>query len=214
MDQYDLIDEVRGEAEPRILAKYPLWKQLNLITGVLEQLADKAGLEVPEFREMRAHIEGTLAYCNELEARAKAGEQFDPCEGWPTEFKARKLDRSELVRKNLEVMAEDGIITPAEAMLDELEAVKTKIDEGRPIDPLDPSEEPPEAIADLFDPSLTPRQNQDALKQKYAQHMSEHYRLRDYGDQDSKSQAQRHLEKAERLDSGIKWNRARLAEVI
>ena len=102
---------------------------------------------------------------------------------------------------------------PSEAMLDELETVKTKLDD-RPADPLEISNGPPEAIADLFDPNLTARQNQEVLQQKYAQHMSEHYRLRDYGDQNSKSQAQRHLEKAERLDSGIKWNRARLAEVI
>lgn len=101
-------------------------------------------------------------------------------------------------------------VSASEAMLDELEAVKTKLDD-RLADPLEVSEEPPEEIADLFDAGLTARQNQEALQKKYAETMS----MREIhlaNGEDSEAMAL--LKKAERYDSGIKWNRARLAEVI
>ena len=74
--------------------------------------------------------------------------------------------------------------------------------------------EPPAAIAELFDPSLTARQNQEKLQARYKDAMSEHYRLMGYGTQEDKAEAQRQLEKAQRIESGINWNRARLAEVV
>lgn len=95
---------------------------------------------------------------------------------------------------------------PATKMLSELEATKAKIDDRPPA-----HEEPPASIADLFDPELTARQNQEALQKKYADAMS----MREIhlaNDEDSK--AMELLKKAERYDSGINWNRARLAEVI
>ena len=202
MDKDELLAETRGEAEPRILAKYPLWKQVNLLTDAIEQLADKAGLDVSEFRDMRAHIVGTLAYCNELEARINAGEDVDPYAGWPTEFVAK--GPPDHVRRNLERMVENGDIS--EKVLDDLEAVQTKLQE-RP----EAHVEPPAELAELFDPSLTARQNQEALIAKYSKLMSKReYALKD----GNESEAMRLLKRAETIDSGIKWNRARLAEVV
>jgi len=74
------------------------------------------------------------------------------------------------------------------------------------------ADEPPEAIADLFDPELTARQNQEALTKKYTALMNERQWWLEGGD--DKSKAMELLRKAERIESGINWNRARLAEVV
>lgn len=97
---------------------------------------------------------------------------------------------------------------PAAAMLDELETKKTNLD--RAIEEAKAKEPPPE-IADLLDPDLTTRQNLEKLIEKHtkAKHLEEI--ARSHGDA---SGAMRHLKDAERLESGINWNRARLAEVI
>ncbi len=98
--------------------------------------------------------------------------------------------------------------TASEAMLDELEAKKTNLD--RAIEGAK-AEEPPAEIAQLMDPSLTTRQNLDVLIAKYGRLMSEReYALKN----DNESEAMRLLKRAEIIDSGIEWNRARLAEVI
>ena len=49
---------------------------------------------------------------------------------------------------------------------------------------------------------------------KYKDAMSDHYRLLSYGTQEHKIEAQKQLEKAQRYESGIAWNRPRLAEVL
>lgn len=102
-----------------------------------------------------------------------------------------------------EVHVSEEVLEKVEASLTD---AKAKIDERPPA-----YEEPPASIADLFDPELTARQNQEALQKKYADAMS----MREIhlaNDEDSK--AMELLKKAERYDSGINWNRARLAEVI
>ncbi len=95
---------------------------------------------------------------------------------------------------------------PLEQTLDNLEAVKAKIDDRSPV-----REDPPAEIADLIDPSLTARQNLDALTAKFAaaKNMEEYCRAN--ADMES---AMKHLRDADRFESGIKWNRAVLAEVI
>ncbi len=92
--------------------------------------------------------------------------------------------------------------------LEQLKAAKAKVDERKP-EPV--SDEPPKAIADLFDPNLTARQNQEALQKKYAALMSEREHELTAG---NSSEAMALLKRAERFESGITWNRARLAEVI
>jgi hypothetical protein len=90
-------------------------------------------------------------------------------------------------------------------MLEQLESVKDAIDSHpRHV-------EPPAAIAELFDPSLTARQNQDVLTRKYAALMSERELHLSANDT---SKAMELLRKAERIESGINWNRARLAEAV
>lgn len=73
-------------------------------------------------------------------------------------------------------------------------------------------DEPPASIADLIDLSLTPRENHEILQKKYAALMSEREWWLNTGD--DKSKAMELLRKAERIESGIQWNRARRAEVI
>jgi hypothetical protein len=92
--------------------------------------------------------------------------------------------------------------------LEQLERAQSNMEERKP-EPV--SEEPPEAIADLFDPNLTARQNQEALQKKYAALMSERELELTAG---NGSKAMELLKRAERFESGITWNRARLAEVI
>jgi hypothetical protein len=99
-------------------------------------------------------------------------------------------------------------VTASEAMLDELETKKSNLD--RAIEEAK-AEEPPAEIADLMDPGLTTRQNLDALIAKYAKLMGEREYALKHGDE---SEAMKLLKRAETIDSGIKWNRARLAEVI
>lgn len=101
---------------------------------------------------------------------------------------------------------------PAEAVLrqmDQLETVQEVLAEAA-TDP-EASDVPPDTLADLFDPELTARQNQEALLKKYRETMS----MREiHLSHNETSEAMECLRKAERLESGIKWNRARLAEVI
>lgn len=101
---------------------------------------------------------------------------------------------------------------PAEAVLrqmDQLETVQEVLAEAA-TDP-EVSDVPPDTLADLFDPELTARQNQEALLKKYKETMS----MREiHLSHNETSEAMECLRKAERLESGIKWNRARLAEVI
>ena len=92
--------------------------------------------------------------------------------------------------------------------LDQLKAAKAKVDDRKP-EPV--PDEPPEGISDLFDPNLTARQNQEALLKKYAALMSEREHELTAG---NTSKAMDLLKRAERIESGITWNRARLAEVI
>lgn len=100
--------------------------------------------------------------------------------------------------------------TRLQSLKDELEAKKAPAPSTEP----PPRIEPPAEIADLFDPNLTPRQNQEALQRKYSTAMSEYTRLFGYGDQASKAEALEHLRRAQRLDSGIRWNRPRAAEAL
>jgi hypothetical protein len=93
-------------------------------------------------------------------------------------------------------------------ILKDLEDAKSSIDERKP-EPV--QEGPPADIAELFDPNLTPRQNQEALQKKYAALMSERELELTAG---NGSKAMELLKRAERFESGITWNRARLAEVI
>lgn len=97
----------------------------------------------------------------------------------------------------------------AKEALDQLEAAKDRIDTFKAAE-----KEPPAELSDLFEPNLTARENHDALTKKYKDAMSEHYRLMGYGTQEDRIEAQRQLEKAQRIESGINWNRARLAEVL
>jgi hypothetical protein len=99
-------------------------------------------------------------------------------------------------------------VSASEAMLDDLEAKKTNLD--RAIEEAK-AEEPPAEIADLMDSSLTTRQNLEALIAKFRDAKSLEEMARSNGDMNA---AMEHLRDAQRYDSGIKWNRARLAEVI
>ena len=106
-----------------------------------------------------------------------------------------------------------------EQALADLEAVKAGIDartveEEAPAPAPEPAEnydEPPVEIADLIDPSLTARQNLDALMAKFAAAKNMEEYSRSNGDMTA---AMQHLKDAERFESGIKWNRAVLAEVV
>jgi hypothetical protein len=117
-----------------------------------------------------------------------AGSDADIDEGWPDPHTWEKREP-----------------TAADKMLDELEAVKAAID-SHPR-----HEEPPAAIADLIDPSLTPKQNLEALMAKFAAAKNMEEYSRSNGDMTA---AMQHLKDAERFESGIKWNRAVLAEVL
>lgn len=72
-------------------------------------------------------------------------------------------------------------------------------------------DEPPVDIVDLVDPSLTPRQNLDVLTSKFAAAKNAEEYARSNGDMKA---AMEHLKDAERFESGIKWNRAVLVEVV
>ena len=101
-------------------------------------------------------------------------------------------------------------LAKAEAALAAMEQVKETIDE-RPESPSEEQRDPPEELADLFDPNLTPRENHDKLISKYARLMSEREHALKGSDD---SEAMRLLKKAENVESGIKWNRAVHAELL
>jgi len=137
---------------------------------------------------------------------------------------AGRLQEIEKAIADLQALKDAGLTTKAEnATLERLEKIKAQLDGGKPEleavhtklqERPEAHVEPPAAIADLFDPSLTARQNQEKLQLRYKDAMSEHYRLMGYGTQEDKAEAQKQLEKAQRIESGITWNRARLAEVV
>jgi len=123
-----------------------------------------------------------------------------------------RTDPISLLRDLMDIEArsdhiEEPTRDPLSKKLADLEAAKANIDEALDAAP----KQPPEAIADLIDPNLTAQQNMDALIDKYAATMSEREHELSGG---NTSRAMELLRKAERLDSGIKWNRARLAEVL
>lgn len=124
----------------------------------------------------------------------------------------------EVIEKVVEKIVEVPVEVENTDRLDELESRLKAAQEAlerRPEtvvpEPEPAPEMPPEAIADLFDPSLTPRQNQDALLQKYREAKGKEEYARDGGDM---QQAMIHLKEAERYESGINWNRAVHAEVL
>lgn len=116
----------------------------------------------------------------------------------------------EVVREDTERLEE--LEAKLKATQEALEArPETVIPDTGP-EPIEASyDEPPAEIADLIDPSLTPRQNLDVLTAKFAAAKNLEEYARDTGD---KSAAMKHLKDAERFESGIKWNRAVLVEVV
>lgn len=98
------------------------------------------------------------------------------------------------------------------AALDALnERPETVIPDFEPKPAQESYDEPPAEIADLIDPDLTARQNLDALTAKFAAAKNMEEYCRSNGDMES---AMKHLRDADRFESGIKWNRAVLAEVM
>ena len=190
---------------------YPDWMQAEILNGGMDSESQAA------LKDMRDFIAACKAHLSDL--REQIAEGGTPCidSGWPVLGETvDETPEPEIIEKVVEKIVE--VEVPVEVIKEvEVEKVvyrdapKTNLE--RAIDD-NKKQAPPEAIADLFDPNLTARQNQEALTKKYAHHMSEYTRLRDYGDTDSRSQAADHLAKAERYESGINWNRPRLAEVV
>jgi len=176
-------NSVNRVCNERILSAYPAHKQMNLM---------RAGGH--DLNCMDAWINAQRDACKVHELAIESLDEeslelrdYDIHAGWPDDVDVEDEESS------------------AEAVLDELESVKDAIDSHpRHV-------EPPAAIADLIDPSLTPKQNLDALMAKYrtAKNLEEY--ARSGGDM---SAAMKHLNDADRFESGIKWNRAVLAEMI
>jgi len=72
-------------------------------------------------------------------------------------------------------------------------------------------EDVPDHLSDLFDASLTPRQNHDKLQRKYIILKNEEEYARFHNDMQT---AMAKLREAQRVESGITWNRPRLAEQV
>ena len=183
-----LSERAVSRCEQNTLRGYPAWKQAEIRTeGTPEQLTD-----------MQDWIAANKAHLSKLRAQIADGVETCIDSGWPqlAGFAAP------------EPIAEPVTETPdpLPGKLAEMQDIKTRIDEVR-----DTPDEPPAEIADLFDPNLTARQNQEALTDKYAELMSRRERHLSF---DETSEAMALLHKAERIESGINWNRAQLAEVI
>ena len=213
-----LSDRAATRCTSNIARFYPAWKQAELRQSGGEPLM-----------EMEDFIERNKLHLTDLRQRIAEGEA--PCidTGWPSldaepvepKPEPEVIEKVVEVEKIVEVPVEVEVIkevpvkdTEAEQRLEhvlkDLERLKADHEARKPAP--DADTEPPAEVADLFDPNLTARQNQEKLTKRYTDLMNERQWWLEGGD--DKSKAMELLRKAERIESGIKWNRARLAEVI
>lgn len=180
-----LSDRAVRRCETNTLRGYPAWKQAEILaTGTEEQKA-----------QMQSWIGANKAHLADIRARIADGQAVCIDSGWPKPG------------ERVSAKPPEPAPTISPDTLSALEAAQAKLKRDAPA-------EPPAEIADLFDPNLTPRQNQEALIAKFASFKSEEERYRSYGDSASMSKAMDFLRRAEHVDSGIKWNRAVNAEVV
>lgn len=85
--------------------------------------------------------------------------------------------------------------------LNRMETAKAKLDDRKP----------PEEISDLIEWSSSPKEDHDKLIAKHTEAKHREEMAREYGD---KTEMMLWLSKAERLETGIRWNRNRAAEQI
>lgn len=186
-----LSERAAARCSAHIRRHYPDWKQAKILNGGFDSESQAT------LSKMRAFILDCKAHLSSLRERIAEGER--PCidTGWP---KLNETAKTPDKACNLEKAIEEqrARADAAEAKLIDREV------SGEP-------EQPPAEIADLFDPQLTPRQNQDALLEKYRKAKGEEEYARDAGDMTS---AMNFLKQAERYESGINWNRAVYAEVL
>jgi hypothetical protein len=131
-----------------------------------------------------------------------------PIELEPEWFDALEARVDELERRVAAFEALDRLMSAQEALAARPETVMPDFEPEAKQESYD---EPPAEIADLIDPDLTARQNLNALTAKFAaaKNLEEYCRSND-----DMEGAMKHLRDAERFESGIKWNRAVLAEVV
>ena len=183
-----LSDRAAARCTAHIRRHYPDWKQsLIMFHGAPD--------EVSEMEDFIARCKSHL-----VDLREEIAEGDTPCidTGWPP---LNAIEQPPEDTSRLEDLERQ--LTEAQ------EALQAK--EPEPETPEETYDEPPAELADLIDPSLTPRQNLDVLTAKFAAAKNLEEYARDNGD---KASAMKHLKDAERFESGIKWNRAVLVEVV
>ena len=198
-----LSERAAMRATAHIRRYYPDWRQ----SRILDSGSESDQLRMDEF------ISSCKDHLAKLRNQIADGET--PCidTKWPEPIDNRvELGTNDEGLIIVEKIVQDPALTEA------LEETKRKLDEalasrgeGEP-EPIEANyDEPPAEIADLIDPDLTARQNLDVLIQKRtaAKHLEE--MARSHGDMD---EAMKHLKDVERFETGIKWNRAVLVEVV
>ena len=172
--------------------------------------------------DMLDFIDVNKAHLADLKQRIAEGET--PCidSNWPqpggkveTAPEPKVIERIVEVEKIIEVENTERLDELENRLKAAQEALaarpETVIPDTGP-EPIEASyDEPPAEIADLIDPSLTPKQNLDVLTAKFAAAKNLEEYARNNGDMTG---AMQHLRDAERFESGIKWNRAVLVEVV
>ena len=159
----------------------------------------KVEAKYPPYRQrniiMRALLSGDFTDLKEMDR------YISECTGKPaTQGEVENTERLEKLEAKLKATQEALEARP-----------ETVMPEFEPETEQESYDEPPAEIADLIDPELTARQNLDALTAKFAaaKNLEEYCRSND-----DMEGAMKHLRDAERFESGIKWNRAVLAEVV
>lgn len=208
-----LSDRAAMRCTSNITRFYPAWKQAQLRQSGGDALND-----------MLDFIDVNKAHLADLKQRIAEGET--PCidTGWPvlggkveTAPEPQVIEKIIEVEKVVEVAREDTtrleeLENRLKAAQDALAARSETVMPDTGPEPIEASyDEPPAEIADLIDPSLTPKQNLDVLTAKFAAAKNLEEYARNNGDMTG---AMQHLRDAERFESGIKWNRAVLVEVV
>lgn len=122
----------------------------------------------------------------------------------------------EVIRETVEVerIVERVIEVPVEVEVESIETAALRVELAKLKDTLAKIKAPPEDIADLFVVHETPAESHKRLMTLYTESKQKAELARGYGGTFDGKSVIDYERKAERYESGLKWNRGRLAETL
>lgn len=182
--QKPLSERAALRCEQAILRAFPAWRQAEI----------RSNGSPDQQSDLQAFIDANKSVLRDKRAAIADGIETCIDTGW-AEYGAAPVEQQAPAPEPVDI----------DATIARMEAAQAKLKGDTP------AQEPPAEIADLFDAELTARQNQEKLVKLYATLMSERELKLSH---DDKTGAQALLDRAERVQTGITWNRATFAEIV